>query len=131
METARKLRRKMSYPEGLPWQHLRGAPMGIRFRRQHPIGLDYVADFYCAAVKLVIEVDGQIHDQPEVVVRDATRDAFIALRGLKIIRLLATEILGDADQGAAAVVALASTPLPHRAKRRRGPPPQQAGEDRR
>jgi very-short-patch-repair endonuclease len=126
VETARKLRRQMSYPEVLLWQRLRGAPMGIRFRRNHPIGLDYSADFYCASAKLVIEVDGQIHDQPRVVAGDAMRDAFLRQRGLTVLRVPAQDVLRNADETAAAIVALAAEPLHHRPAAG-GPPPPQAG----
>ena len=129
VEAARKLRRQTSYPEVLLWQRLRGLPMGIRFRRQHPIGLEYVADFYCDRAKLVIEVDGLIHEQPGVAARDSVREEYLRSRGLKVIRINARDVLGNADETAAAIVTLAATPLHHRRKGGGGPPPQQAGED--
>ena len=124
---ARKLRREMSYPEVLLWQRLRGSPMGVRFRRQHPIGDDYVADFYCSAAKLVIEVDGEIHSAVPARQRDQTRDAFIHDRGLKVVRVAARDVLANADRAAASIVSLAAAPLHHRASRD-GPPPR-AGKD--
>jgi hypothetical protein len=61
---ARKLRRDMSLPEVILWEHLRrGGLSGMHFRRQHPAG-PYVLDFYCAASRLAIEVDGAAHDLP-------------------------------------------------------------------
>src|SRR5687768_5663341 len=59
---ARKLRRSMSLPEVLLRQELRGARIGTRVRRQHPLGA-YVVDFYLAAARLVIEVDGERHNR--------------------------------------------------------------------
>ena len=53
---------------------LRRSPGGVSFRRQHPIG-PYVTDFYCAAAKLVIEIDGQIHGF--TVERDGRRDEYM------------------------------------------------------
>ncbi|WP_185829168.1 endonuclease domain-containing protein [Sphingomonas ginkgonis] len=53
----------MSPAELILWRRLKAVP-GIRFRRQHAIG-PYVADFYCPAAKLVIEVDGNTHDCAE------------------------------------------------------------------
>ena len=129
VESARKLRRQMTYPEVLLWQRLRGSPSGIRFRRQHPISLDYAADFYCPAARLVIEVDGEIHSQPGVITGDAFRDEFFRSRGLTVVRVPAREVLRDADQAAAALFALAERPLHPRRKSGGGPPPQQAGED--
>ncbi len=71
----------MSLPEVLLWQVLRSRKFeGIRFRRQQPIG-PYVADFYCGACRLVIEVDGQSHyvgDRPD---RDEVLDRWITDQG--------------------------------------------------
>ena len=115
----------MSYPEVLLWQRLRGSPNGCRFRRGHPIGLDYIADFFCAAAGLVVEVDGAIHDQPRAVMNDSTRDAFMRERGLIVIRVPARAVLQDADAVATAIVDLAAKPLHQPAA---GPPPR-TGED--
>ncbi|MEJ1968138.1 MAG: DUF559 domain-containing protein [Rhizomicrobium sp.] len=55
---ARALRRKMTLPEILLWQQLRGRKLrGLSFRRQHPVG-PYILDFFCASAALAIEVDG-------------------------------------------------------------------------
>jgi very-short-patch-repair endonuclease len=129
---ARKLRREMSYPEVLLWQRLRGAPEGVRFRRQHPIGADYTADFYCAAARLVIEVDGEIHSHGKAPTRDAVRDEYMRGRGLAVVRLTASEVLRDADEAPAAILRLVAAPLHHPPSPRAtagGPPPQRAGED--
>jgi very-short-patch-repair endonuclease len=117
----------MSYPEVLLWQRLRGSPMGIKFRRQHPVGPDYAVDFYCAAARLAIEVDGEIHATPGAPEHDARRDAYLHSHGVNVVRVPARDILRDANGAADAIVALASTPLHHRASRD-GPPPR-AGED--
>ena len=117
----------MSYPEVLLWQRLRGSPLGIKFSRQHPVGPDYAVDLYCEAARLAIEVDGEVHATPGAPEHDAQRDAYLRSRGLTVIRVPARDILRDADGTADAIVALASTPLHHRASRD-GPPPR-AGED--
>ena len=75
----------------------------MSFRRQHAIG-PYVADFYCAAAKLVIEIDGQIHDF--TVERDATREGYIRSLGLSIIRIPASEVMADALSVAEGLVRL-------------------------
>jgi very-short-patch-repair endonuclease len=125
---ARRLRREMSYPEVLLWQRLRRAPGGIRFRRQHPIGFDYTADFYCAAAGLVIEVHGAVHAHGEAPARDRRRDEYMKSRGLAVIRVPASEVLNNADAVAAGILRLAAPPL-HHSPAASGPPPQQAGED--
>jgi very-short-patch-repair endonuclease len=100
----------MSLPEVLLWQRLKGAPEGVSFRKQHPIGR-YRADFYCAAAKLVIEVDGIAHDMGDRPARDATRTRMLTERGYKVVRVPATDVLRDPDGAAAAIVAMASRPL--------------------
>lgn len=125
VERARQLRRAMSYPEVLLWQRLRGSPDGIKFRRQHPIGDDYVVDFYCRTARLAIEVDGQIHAHR--IERDNVRDRYLETSGLNVIRLNAADILQDADSAADAILRLAGAPLHRPAD---GPPPR-SGEDRR
>ena len=93
MRNARQQRRQMSLPEVKLCALLRRSPGGVGFRRQHPIG-PYVADFYCPAAKLVIEVDGQTHDF--TVERDEFRDDYMRGLGLHIIRVPASEVLADA-----------------------------------
>ena len=95
MSIARRQRRTMTPPEVRLWVLLRRSPLGIRFRRQHPIG-PFVADFYCPAAKLVIEVDGMIHDSPAVAARDETRDRYMESLGLRIVRVPASEVIADA-----------------------------------
>jgi len=104
LKRARNLRRKMTLPEVILWRELRRDRFHeLRFRRQHPIG-PYVADFYCPAAKLVIEVDGRIHDY--TVDRDEERDAFLLGLGLRIIRIPASEVLADAMSVADGLVRL-------------------------
>jgi very-short-patch-repair endonuclease len=87
----------MTPPEARLWVQLRRkAVEGWRFRRQHPIG-PYVLDFYCDSAKLAVEVDGQTHwlgAQPD---RDERRDAWLALRGIRTLRLPARLVFEDLD----------------------------------
>ena len=115
----------MSLPEALLWQRLRGAPEGISFRKQHPID-PYVADFYCSTAKLVIEVDGTAHDRGDRPRRDHARDAFLAERGYRVLRIMAEDVLKDPESVAASIVSCAANPLHQPAA---GPPPR-PGEDR-
>jgi cyclase len=64
-ENAKELRKNLTHSELLLWGYLKQKPFGYKFRRQHPLGI-YIADFYCHALKLVIEVDGSIHHLDEV-----------------------------------------------------------------
>ena len=90
LETARLLRKSMTYSESLLWEKLKGKQLlGLRFRRQHPIDM-FIVDFYCHAARLVIEVDGEIHmDQIEY---DDGREADIEKYNIKIIRFTNDEV---------------------------------------
>jgi len=122
---ARKLRREMSLPEVVLWQCLRGGRAGCKFRRQHPIG-PYVADFYCAGARLVVEIDGIAHDMGDRPARDAVRQNYLEENGYTVIRLPASDVLKDVDAAAESVARLAS-PLHHRPAA--GGPPPRTGED--
>ena len=94
-DRARRLRREMTLPEILLWRALRrNALCGLRFRKQHPIG-KYVLDFYLPSAKLAIEVDGQAHDMGGNPARDTRRDAWLAGRGIEVLRIPAKDILGE------------------------------------
>jgi very-short-patch-repair endonuclease len=92
IELARRLRRQMTPPEARLWVALRRRQAdGLRFRRQHPIG-PYVLDFYCDSAKLAVEVDGFAHvtgDHPQ---RDARRDEWLAVRGIRTLRIDARDV---------------------------------------
>ena len=82
----------MTPPEARLWVALRRKAQGLRFRRQHPIG-PYGLDFYCDAAKLCVEVDGQTHWLGEA----QARDAWLALRGVRTLRLSASLVFEDLD----------------------------------
>lgn len=121
MKASKQLRRRMSKPEVLLWQLLRRSPAGIRFRRQYAIG-PYIADFYCPAAKLVIEIDGQVHDFDQGAQRDAARDQLIGGYGVRIQRIAASEVLKDAAAVASALAEMCAGSLYHSAAPD-GPPP--------
>lgn len=75
-ENAKELRKDLTHSEQTLWDHLRTKPLGYKFRRQHPLGI-YIADFYCHALKLVIEIDGSIHKVAEVAIRDNYRQEIL------------------------------------------------------
>ncbi|TFI58747.1 endonuclease domain-containing protein [Sphingomonas parva] len=99
---ARALRRSMSPPEHLLWRALRTRPAGRKFRRQHPLG-PFVADFYCAAAKLVIEVDDAAHGLGNRPRQDARRDGWMAAQGLRVIRFDAADVMNNLEAVVAAI----------------------------
>jgi very-short-patch-repair endonuclease len=83
---ARELRREMTPQERTLWQRLRGQQVyGLRFRRQHPIH-HFVVDFFCYRHKLVVEIDGHSHAEPEQQVYDQARTEWLTQHGLQVIR---------------------------------------------
>ena len=106
VKRARKLRSEMSLPEVLLWRELRGKPLGMKFRRQFPI-LGFVADFACAEARLIIEIDGIVHDMGNRPEQDIRRDAILTGKGWRVERIPAAEVLKEVKGVAEAIVALA------------------------
>jgi very-short-patch-repair endonuclease len=98
-EIVQNLRRNLTPAEKKLWAELRNKKLaGEKFLRQHPIFYDrnlidhrfFVADFYCSNKKLVVELDGKIHEYQKE--RDKWRDGIIESKGIKIIRIKNEEL---------------------------------------
>ncbi|RIJ37446.1 endonuclease domain-containing protein [Pontibacter oryzae] len=86
------LRNSMTPAEEELWYLLRKHKVGGRkFRRQHSIG-SYIVDFYCASERLVIELDGAVHDTAEAIANDQVRDETLLFLGYKVIRIRNDEV---------------------------------------
>ena len=96
----------MSLPEVLLWRELKGKPLGMKFRRQFPI-LGFVADFACVEARLIIEIDGIVHEMGNRPERDVTRDAILTGKGWRVERIPAADVLKEVKVVAGAIVALA------------------------
>jgi cyclase len=94
---ARALRKNMTEAEKVLWGYLKGGVNGLKIRRQHAIRI-YVADFYCHPVKLVIELDGKIHDEPEVKILDEHRESELKAWGYEVIRFTNEEVFKDISE---------------------------------
>ncbi|MFN3772680.1 endonuclease domain-containing protein [Cloacibacterium normanense] len=95
---AQLLRRNETIAEKLLWEKLRNNQLeGLKFRRQHPVNI-YIADFYCHKFKLIIEIDGDYHDQEEQKQKDEVRTEVLRLNDLKIIRFKNEEVEQDINQ---------------------------------
>jgi very-short-patch-repair endonuclease len=87
---AERMRRAMTPAEAILWQHLRANRLqGFHFRRQQVIA-GFIVDFYCHAVGLVVEVDGEVHATQTTY--DAERDRVLATHGLRLLRVQNREI---------------------------------------
>lgn len=110
-ELAKKLRKKLTPPEFMLWDCIKARqPGGPIFRRQYPFGR-YILDFYCIKAKLAVEVDGNDHTRPEVVLRDEIRDAFLKSHGVFVYRIPASEIFRNLEDTADGVWRLAEDRL--------------------
>ena len=93
---ARDMRKAPTPAEHILWQCLRGNRLGAQFRRQHPLG-PYITDFCCAEAKLVIEVDGDVHDEPGQVEHDRAKDEYLSVLGYTILRFRNERVLDYLD----------------------------------
>ena len=96
LENVKKLRSNMTEPEKKLWfQYLR--LQKVRFSRQHPIDL-FIVDFYCPKLHLVIEIDGESHNEQEQIIIDSYRDRVLGdVYGLKILRFSNYDIMHNFD----------------------------------
>ena len=95
-EYARENRKKAIDAEDCLWQHLRNHKLnGWKFRRQHPLQGNMIADFFCAEFSLIIEVDGGIHLASENKERDNARDDWSQELNMKVLRFTNEEVLND------------------------------------
>lgn len=125
VEIARTFRKEPTASEATLWRALRGRRLaGRKFRRQQPIG-PFVVDFFCAEERLIIEVDGSIHDTQQEA--DAQRQSLIESLGLRFVRLSAVTVETDLDtalqhiaQAFVDSLCLSSTPSPRVGEGARG-----------
>ena len=82
---ARQLRREQTPAEATLWRLLRGDRLGVSFRRQHVIGR-FVVDFCCPGARLVIELDGAVHETDEAREQDAWREGQLRELGYEVMR---------------------------------------------
>ena len=95
VEFARELRREMTDEERLLWSYLRRKQFaGRRFRRQQPVG-PYVVDFYCSAAKLIVELDGSHHWEPQQRAYDEARTRWLAAKGYRVLRFSNVDFLRE------------------------------------
>jgi very-short-patch-repair endonuclease len=108
-ERVKRLRTNSTEPEKILWNALRARTIGgLKFRRQHPIE-PYIADYYCAEAKLIVELDGESRNGREDY--DARRDAYFRELGLTVMRLTNHDVVTNIDGVAAAIMKAAFTKL--------------------
>jgi len=93
----RELRKSMTPAEQLLWECLRDRRLaGLKFRRQHAIGR-YIVDFYCHEHRLIIELEGSVHDRPEQAEHDKVRKRELEAQGFRVLTFRNEEVLNDPE----------------------------------
>jgi very-short-patch-repair endonuclease len=95
-ENAKHLRDNQTLSEIKLWKHLNKNQLGYKFRRQHPIS-EFIADFYCHQLKLVIEVDGEYHLDKEQIKLDTSRTNNLKQLGLTVIRFTDDQVFDNIE----------------------------------
>lgn len=95
-ENAKRMRNNPTEAEAALWNYLREEQSGAKFRRQHIID-DFIADFACLELRLIIEVDGGYHNEAEQKEADDARDRVLKYYGFKTLRFTNEEVLCNTD----------------------------------
>jgi len=113
----REMRAQPTLEEDLLWQRLRNRQIaGLKFRRQHAIDR-FIADFYCAEAKLVVEVDGEVHERTRE--RDRARTEILEALGFRVLRITNADVRNSIGFVLARISAIATSSSPP-AERRSG-----------
>lgn len=97
-EKRRTLRKEMTFSEEIIWKHLRKKQLGYRFLRQYSVD-HYVIDFYCPKLKLAVEIDGSVHNEPEQKEKDKYRQKYLEKYKIIFVRISNEEFWGNPNKG--------------------------------
>ena len=101
---AYSLRYQMTDAEKILWKELKAHKLnGLKFRRQHPLHF-YIADFYCHEKRLIIEVDGGIHETVTVSEHDANRTAEFERLGIRVLRFTNDQVINSISEVIAEII---------------------------
>jgi very-short-patch-repair endonuclease len=96
-QLAKEFRNNLTRTEKILWERLkRRKLLGYDFHRQKPIG-HYIVDFYCPKLMLAIEIDGNVHDEEQAIIKDEIRQDAIEQFGVRFLRFKNFEIEKDID----------------------------------
>ena len=99
---SRGMRHEPTPAEAKLWQHLRNNQLGVKFRRQHSIDR-YITDFICLSHKLIIELDGAGHLEPDQADYDHGRSALLAELGYRVLRFSNEQALNQTEATLASI----------------------------
>jgi len=95
IDRRKELRKNLTPAEAYLWTHLKAKKLnGRRFQKQHSID-NYIVDFYCASEKLIIELDGEVHNNPVAEEQDARRDSHLQQLGFIVLRFENKRVFED------------------------------------
>jgi very-short-patch-repair endonuclease len=101
---ARQLRKNQTPAEQLLWSRIRRQQiLGVQFYRQKPIA-GYIVDFYCFSAKLVMEIDGSQHYEPDAIEYDIQRTKTLESLGLRVMRFNNVQIMNELENVLAVIV---------------------------
>ena len=113
LANARELRKNQTEAEELLWQVLRNRQLNnLKFRRQHPLKVGFILDFYCAEAKLGLEIDGGYHSPQEQQEFDEERTKIISEYGIRIIRFTNGQVIQNTEQVLKDIITAATLPSP-------------------
>ncbi|MBE3040379.1 MAG: endonuclease domain-containing protein [Chloroflexi bacterium] len=116
-QRAKELRQEMTQAEQLLWERLRNRQLsGLKFRRQHPLG-PFITDFYCAETRLVVEIDGDIHDLQKE--QDEQRTRQFEEFGYRVIRFRNKEVETNTGLDLKKILDACQLPSPRMGRRAR------------
>jgi very-short-patch-repair endonuclease len=119
-DLCRKLRKTQTEAEELLWKRLRRKRLkGLKFRRQHPLGR-YIADFYCPEARLVIELDGDVHELEDQNEYDGLRREIIEVHGIRVLRIKNEEVERTIEKVLQRILSFTSPPWSPSPQVRRG-----------
>ena len=95
-EKTKYLRKNMTGAEEVLWMYLRKGIGGYKFRRQHPIGM-YIVDFLCYKLRLIVEIDGSIHNNNDTKSNDIIRQSDLEKLAYTVIRFNNADIYKHVD----------------------------------
>jgi very-short-patch-repair endonuclease len=105
---AKRLRQALTPAEARLWDALRDHRLqGLKFRRQHPMG-PFIADFYCPASRLIVEVDGGIHK--DLVEQDLARTSHLVAHGYRVIRFRNEDVENHLEHVLSAILTACLSP---------------------
>ncbi|HMQ70836.1 MAG TPA: DUF559 domain-containing protein, partial [Ignavibacteria bacterium] len=112
---ARELRKNQTSAEKYFWEIVRDRKLfGLKFRRQHQIG-NYITDFFCNELSLVVELDGEVHFNSEQMEKDKEKDDYYISQGFKVLRFKNEEILVNIESVFDKILKLLPSPSGRRA----------------